>query len=135
MSQAANVARTTPGPGGDAGQPLARWLRRRRFPLLATIGLIAFGNKTYTNFTPTFDAAFDLLARTGGLQPRTIEPPGSPKSSSRSGQVAAVSGRVSNVPGPRGPAGRGMAPVNHPHPRPRHVPAGRPAGPRVSAGR
>lgn len=38
------------------------------------VGIIAFGNKTYTGWAGTFDTAFDLLARTGGLQPRTIEP-------------------------------------------------------------
>jgi CubicO group peptidase (beta-lactamase class C family) len=38
------------------------------------VGLIAFGNRTYTGWAGTFDAAFDLLARTGGLQPRTVEP-------------------------------------------------------------
>jgi CubicO group peptidase (beta-lactamase class C family) len=37
------------------------------------IGLIAFGNKTYTSWPSTFDAALDALARTGGLQPRAIE--------------------------------------------------------------
>jgi hypothetical protein len=38
------------------------------------VGLIAFGNKTYTSFTGTFESAFDLLAKTGGLQPRQIQP-------------------------------------------------------------
>jgi CubicO group peptidase (beta-lactamase class C family) len=38
------------------------------------VGLIAFGNKTYTSWPSTFDAALELLARTGGLQPRAIEP-------------------------------------------------------------
>jgi hypothetical protein len=38
------------------------------------VGLIAFGNKTYTGFAGTFDAAFDVLAKTGGLQPRTPAP-------------------------------------------------------------
>ncbi len=38
------------------------------------VGLIAFGNKTYTSFTGTFEAAFDLLAKTGGLQPRQMQP-------------------------------------------------------------
>jgi len=53
MSQAAHVARTTPGPAGDAGQPLARWLRRRLFPLLATAGLIAFGMASTTWWGPS----------------------------------------------------------------------------------
>ncbi|HEY2431566.1 MAG TPA: serine hydrolase domain-containing protein [Vicinamibacterales bacterium] len=38
------------------------------------VGLIAFGNKTYTSFTATFESAFDLLTKTGGLQPRAIQP-------------------------------------------------------------
>jgi CubicO group peptidase (beta-lactamase class C family) len=38
------------------------------------VGLIAFGNRTYTGWGGTFDQAFDLLARTGGLQPRIVEP-------------------------------------------------------------
>jgi CubicO group peptidase (beta-lactamase class C family) len=38
------------------------------------VGLIAFGNLTYTSWPRTFDAALDALAATGGLQPRTIEP-------------------------------------------------------------
>jgi CubicO group peptidase (beta-lactamase class C family) len=38
------------------------------------IGLIAFGNLTYTSWPRTFDAALDALTRTGGLQPRAIEP-------------------------------------------------------------
>jgi CubicO group peptidase (beta-lactamase class C family) len=38
------------------------------------VGLVAFGNLTYTSWPRTFDAALDALARTGGLQPRSIEP-------------------------------------------------------------
>jgi hypothetical protein len=38
------------------------------------IGLIAFGNLTYTSWPRTFDSALDALARTGALQPRAIEP-------------------------------------------------------------
>jgi CubicO group peptidase (beta-lactamase class C family) len=38
------------------------------------VGLIAFGNLTYTSWPRTFDTALEALARTGGLQPRTIEP-------------------------------------------------------------
>src|SRR5262249_47234008 len=38
------------------------------------VGLIAFGNRTYTGGAGTFDQAFDLLARTGGLEPRAIQP-------------------------------------------------------------
>jgi CubicO group peptidase (beta-lactamase class C family) len=38
------------------------------------VGLIAFGNLTYTSWPRTFDAALEALARTGGLQPRLVEP-------------------------------------------------------------
>jgi CubicO group peptidase (beta-lactamase class C family) len=38
------------------------------------VGIIAFGNLTYTGWTRTIDLAFEALARSGGLQPRTIEP-------------------------------------------------------------
>jgi CubicO group peptidase (beta-lactamase class C family) len=38
------------------------------------VGLIAFGNLTYTSWPGTFDMAFEALARTGGLQPRAVEP-------------------------------------------------------------
>jgi len=38
------------------------------------VGIIAFGNKTYAGFSGVFDQALDLLARTGGLQPRAIQP-------------------------------------------------------------
>ena len=38
------------------------------------VGLIAFGNLTYTSWPRTFDGALDALARTGGLRPRVVEP-------------------------------------------------------------
>jgi hypothetical protein len=38
------------------------------------VGLIAFGNLTYTSWPRTFDAALDALTRTGGLQPRIVQP-------------------------------------------------------------
>jgi hypothetical protein len=38
------------------------------------VGLIAFGNLTYTNWPRTFDGALDALSRTGGLRPRQIAP-------------------------------------------------------------
>jgi len=38
------------------------------------VGIIAFGNLTYTGWGGTVDHAFDALARSGGLQPRTMEP-------------------------------------------------------------
>jgi CubicO group peptidase (beta-lactamase class C family) len=38
------------------------------------VGIIAFGNLTYTGWGGTVDRIIDALAKTGGLQPRTIMP-------------------------------------------------------------
>ena len=38
------------------------------------VGIIAFGNLTYTGWGRPIDAALDALARTGGLQPRVVQP-------------------------------------------------------------
>ena len=38
------------------------------------VGLIAFGNLTYTSWPRMFDAALETLARTGALQPRVVQP-------------------------------------------------------------
>ncbi len=38
------------------------------------VGLIAFGNRTYTGWPATFDAALAALTATGGLQPREVQP-------------------------------------------------------------
>ena len=38
------------------------------------VGVIAFGNLTYTGWGGTVDRIIDALAKTGGLQPRTIQP-------------------------------------------------------------
>jgi CubicO group peptidase (beta-lactamase class C family) len=38
------------------------------------VGLIAAGNLTYTSWGPRFDAAFEALRRTGGLEPRVPQP-------------------------------------------------------------
>jgi CubicO group peptidase (beta-lactamase class C family) len=38
------------------------------------VGVIAFGNLTYTGWGRTVSSAFDLLAKTGALQPREIQP-------------------------------------------------------------
>jgi hypothetical protein len=38
------------------------------------VGLIAFGNLTYTGWNRTIDAALEALAKTGALQPRIVEP-------------------------------------------------------------
>ena len=38
------------------------------------VGIIAFGNVTYTGWTPIVNNAFDLLAKTGGLERRAVKP-------------------------------------------------------------
>jgi len=38
------------------------------------VGFIAFGSRTYTGWGPVADQAFALLAKTGGLQPRQVQP-------------------------------------------------------------
>jgi hypothetical protein len=38
------------------------------------VGVIAFGNRTYSGWARTVDAALDALARTGALQPRVVQP-------------------------------------------------------------
>ncbi len=38
------------------------------------VGLIALGNLTYTGWGAPLDAAFDVLAKSGGLTPRTVRP-------------------------------------------------------------
>lgn len=38
------------------------------------VGIIAFGNRTYSGWTRTADGAIDALARTGALRPRAMQP-------------------------------------------------------------
>jgi CubicO group peptidase (beta-lactamase class C family) len=38
------------------------------------VGIVAFGNLTYTGWSGTVDRVIDALSRTGGLQPRAIQP-------------------------------------------------------------
>jgi hypothetical protein len=38
------------------------------------VGIIALGNLTYTSWGAPIDAAFEVLAKSGGLSPRAIEP-------------------------------------------------------------
>jgi CubicO group peptidase (beta-lactamase class C family) len=38
------------------------------------VGIIGFGNLTYTAWSGVATRAFDILARTGGLQPRVVQP-------------------------------------------------------------
>ena len=52
------------------------------------VGIIAFGNVTYTGWGSVVGDAFDLLAKTGGLQPRTPQP--SPALTSARDDVSAL---------------------------------------------
>jgi len=38
------------------------------------VGIIAFGNRTYSGWARTVDASLEALARTGALQPRSVQP-------------------------------------------------------------
>jgi CubicO group peptidase (beta-lactamase class C family) len=38
------------------------------------VGIVAFGNRTYTGWGGVVDEALNLLARTGGLEPRVVTP-------------------------------------------------------------
>jgi hypothetical protein len=38
------------------------------------VGIIAFGNRTYTGWGAPAEEALGLLAKTGGLQPRAVQP-------------------------------------------------------------
>ena len=38
------------------------------------VGIVAFGNVTYTGWGGVVNSAFDALAKTGGLQPRVQQP-------------------------------------------------------------
>ena len=52
------------------------------------VSVIAFGNLTYTGWNRTIDAVLEALAKTGGLQPRIVEP--SPALTSARNAVAAL---------------------------------------------
>ena len=43
-------------------------------PFLSAVGIVAFGNVTYTSWGGVVGSAFDLLAETGALQPRVPQP-------------------------------------------------------------
>jgi CubicO group peptidase (beta-lactamase class C family) len=58
----------THGGGLPGFGTLMRWLPEYG------VGLIAFGNLTYTGWGGTFDKALGALAQTGALQPRVIQP-------------------------------------------------------------
>src|SRR3989304_147934 len=80
--RAASPGVVSPGGGLPGFGTQMRWLPEYG------VGLIAFGNLTYTSWPRTFDAALDALARTGGLQPRGIEP--SPALTSARNDVASL---------------------------------------------
>ena len=95
------------------------------------VGLIAFGNMTYTSWPATFDAALDALARTGALQPRAIEPSPALVARARRGR-----GARREVGRRRGGSDRGGEPLPRPEqgsPARRHRGAAR-AGRRVHRG-
>jgi CubicO group peptidase (beta-lactamase class C family) len=62
---AQSVAHTGGLPGFGS---LMRWLPEYG------VGIIAFGNRTYTGWSGVADEALTLLATTGGLQPRVVQP-------------------------------------------------------------
>jgi CubicO group peptidase (beta-lactamase class C family) len=64
-----NFAHIVAHSGGLPGfGSLMRWLPEYG------VGIIAFGNRTYTNWTAVSNEAFRLLVKTGGLQPRVPQP-------------------------------------------------------------
>jgi len=69
ISQTCNFRHVVSHGGGLPGfGSIMRWLPEYG------VGLIAFGNLTYTGWSRVAANAFDLLARTGGLQPRQPRP-------------------------------------------------------------
>ena len=69
ISQSCQFASIVSHSGGLPGfGTLMRWLPEYG------VGFIAFGNLTYSGWGRTVDAATSALARTGGLQPRSVEP-------------------------------------------------------------
>ncbi|MDH4063353.1 MAG: hypothetical protein OEW19_03060, partial [Acidobacteriota bacterium] len=52
------------------------------------VGIIAFGNRTYSGWGGVADDALGLLAKTGGLEPRTVQP--SPALSGAKDSVSAL---------------------------------------------
>ncbi len=69
ISQTCQYGHSVAHTGGLPGfGSLMRWLPEYG------VGIIAFGNRTYTGWGGTADQALTLLAGTGGLQPRTVQP-------------------------------------------------------------
>jgi CubicO group peptidase (beta-lactamase class C family) len=69
VTQSCTVRRIVAHTGGLPGfGSIMRWLPEHG------VGIIAFGNLTYTGWATVTTAAFDALARTGGLQPRVPQP-------------------------------------------------------------
>src|SRR5262245_33269732 len=69
VSQTCNFRSIVEHSGGLPGfGSIMRWLPEHG------VGIIAFGNLTYTGWGRVTAAAYDRLARTGGLQPRRAQP-------------------------------------------------------------
>ncbi len=69
ISQTCQFGHVVSHSGGLPGfGSLMRWLPEYG------VGFIAFGSRTYTGWNGVADEAFALLAKTGGLQPRVIQP-------------------------------------------------------------
>jgi CubicO group peptidase (beta-lactamase class C family) len=69
ISQSCEYEHIVAHSGGLPGYgSLMRWLPEYG------VGIVAFGNVTYTGWGGVVNSAFDLLAKTGGLQPRMPQP-------------------------------------------------------------
>jgi CubicO group peptidase (beta-lactamase class C family) len=69
ISQTCEYGRVVAHGGGLPGfGSLMRWLPEYG------VGFIAFGSRTYTGWNGVADEAFALLAKSGGLQPREVQP-------------------------------------------------------------
>jgi hypothetical protein len=69
VSQTCDFGHVVAHSGGLPGfGSIMRWLPEHG------VGFIALGNRTYTGWSGVADEVFALLAKTGGLQPREIQP-------------------------------------------------------------
>ena len=83
LTQTCQYAHSVAHSGGLPGfGSLMRWLPEYG------VGIIAFGNRTYTGWGGVADEALTLMGKTGGLVPRTVQP--SPALSSAKDSVSAL---------------------------------------------
>jgi CubicO group peptidase (beta-lactamase class C family) len=68
VSQSCHFSSVSHGGGLPGFGSHMRWLPEHG------VGIVAFGNLTYTGWGPVVDEAFDALAKTGGLRPRMPQP-------------------------------------------------------------